>query len=1083
MMWLVELSIRRQVFAVMIIAALVGLGMLSMDRIGVALFPNIELPYVSVTTVLEGASPETMESEISDIIEESINTIDGIESLQSFSSEGLSRVLVEFDLQEDVNIKVQDVRDKVQIARANLPADAKPSIVDKVDPDATPIISVLIAADRPIREITAFAEDIAKEELQRIPGVGSVNMVGGREREIRIWLDNDRLRSFGISAEDVHRAIQRENIEIPGGLLEVDQGRHEFGIKTIAEARSTKEFSELPIAYHDNGVLLRVKDVAAVEDALEDARSAAFLNSKRGVSLDVRKQSGRNSVEVANAVKETVTRLRSLAPKGMNIIVTRDTSKFVKSSVRDVSTDIQIAILLVTLVTFLFLLNYRATLIVIIAIPTSLVATFFGFYVMGFTINLTTLLALTVAIGLLVDDAIVVIESIFKELEAGKPPMQAALDGTNKVGLAVLAGTAATLAVFVPIAFMGGVVGRLFLQYGLAVVFSVSVSLLVALTLTPMLASRWLKTAEIDSRFRPIDNFWKGVDKAYSRIVVQAIRYRYFVLLIAIASLFVGAWFAANVPKGFISRTDRSEFLGSVELPLGTGMNSAEKVASQISDAFLDIKYVDDVFISIGAGAQGSTNKLDLYVSISPKKDRYGKAGGDQFEIMDKARAALIIAAPDTLKTSISEVPWVGGTNSSIDIDLILRGSDLNLIGRYADEIASKMKTSPLFSDSRTTFVNGRPEAQIIVSRERAADQGVSARAIATTARIALGGLDTASFEDGGKRYDVRLRLQENQRQSLQDLSQVQVTAMNGKLVDLGAVSEFTFASGPAQIDRFDRVRKISVHASAATGIALGEATDALLSIIEQNPPPDGVSYLVDGMADSMQDTVAAIVFALIIALLSLYMVLASQFNSFSQPLIIMLTAPLSFSGAFAGLYFFGLELSLFAQIGLIGLMGIVMKNGILLVDRANQLMDGGMPGREAIAQACPERLRPVLMTALSAIFGMIPVAIASSDAAEWRNELGALIIGGLTTSTLLTLVVVPAAFMLPRDLARIVNVGYGHTKTQAHYLFELFAYLVGDPFVRSWRQFVRRLRWRLREVLGVITYYVTRKIRPNKMP
>jgi HAE1 family hydrophobic/amphiphilic exporter-1 len=1076
MMWLVELSIRRQVFAVMIIAGLVGLGWVSMDRVGVALFPNIELPYVSVTTVLEGASPETIETEITDVIEENINSIDGIKSLQSFSSEGVSRIQVEFEVQEDVNIKVQDVRDKVQISRGDLPSDAKPSIVDKVDPAAAPIISVLISADLPIGQITDFADNVVKEALQRISGVGSVSLVGGRDREIRIWLDNNRLRSFGITAEDVHRAIQRENIEVPGGVLDIAGGAKEFGIKTISDANSAKEFEELAIAYHENGVLLRVKDVATVEDGLEDARSSAFLNGTRGVSLEIRKQSGRNTVSVSNAVKAEVERMRSLAPKGVKLIVTQDSSKFVESSIHDVNFDIQIAILLVTLITFIFLLNFRATLIVIIAIPTSLISTFFAFYLMEFTINLTTLLALTVAIGLLVDDAIVVIESIFKELEHGKPPLQAALDGTKKVGLAVLAGTVATLAVFVPIAFMGGVVGSFFLQYGLAVVFSVSVSLLVALTLTPMLASRYLTNANIDPRLRFISNFLDRVDLYYAETVKQAIRHRYWVILLGLLSLVVGAWFAAKVPTGFVSRTDRSEFLGSVELPLGTGIKSAEQAAANISGAFLDIKYVEDVFISIGTGVQSSVNKLDMYVALTPKGERYGRPGADQFEIMDEVREALAEVAPDTLKTSISEVPWVGGTSSNIDLDLILRGTDLNLIGRYANTIVEEMKRNELFSDPATTFVDGRPEAQIRVDRRRSADLGVSARSVATTARIALGGLDTASFEDGGKRFDVRLRLLEGQRQSLQHLSNVQVKASNGKLVDLGAVSALSYESGPSQIDRYDRARKISVQASAATGVALGDATDALLQIVKLNPPPDGVSYVLKGMASSMQETVSSIVIALAIALITLYMVLASQFNSFSQPLLIMLTAPLSFSGAFAGLYFFGLELSLFAQIGLIGLMGIVMKNGILLVDRANQLIEGGMTGQEAITKACPERLRPVLMTALAAVFGMIPVAISTSDAAEWRNELGALIIGGLSTSTLLTLIVVPAAFMLPRDVARIATSAHRKLSVQANDAFEIFAYFIRDPMASWFRQYKRKSLYNLRDFRTLIALSFDRK-------
>ncbi|MCR9077920.1 MAG: efflux RND transporter permease subunit [Hyphomonadaceae bacterium] len=1019
MMGIVKTSIRRPVFAVMMIAALVGLGWISIGRLGVDLFPNVEFPYVSVTTTLEGASPETIESEVTDIIEENVNTIDGIESLQSFSTEGVSSILVEFALTTDINVKVQDVRDKVQLALAELPSDVDPPVVDKVDPDAAPIISVMIAGDIPIREITAFADDIAKEEIQRIRGVGSVSIVGGRDRAIRVWLDNNRMRSFGVTADDVRMAIQSEHAELPGGRLEVAGGTREFGVKTLAEATTPAGFADLPVAYRENGVAIHVGDVARMEDGLEDERSAAFLNGRRGVSLDVRKQSGRNTVEVSRAVKSAAERLRTIAPDGVEIVVTRDVSKFVESSIKDVGHDLQIAIGLVVAVTFIFLLNVRATLIVAIAIPTSLVATFFGFYLMGFTINVLTLLALTVAIGLLVDDAIVVIESVTTELENGKPPMQAAYDGTKKVGLAVLAGTAATLAVFVPIAFMSGIVGRFFFQYGLAIVFSVTVSLIVALTLTPMLASRILKHGKTAFWLRPIESLWDGVDRVYGHIVSWAVTLRYPVLLLAAGSVIVGGWYAARVPSGFTSKADRSEFQGTIELPLGIGITASSDVANDVARSLLDVEHIEDIFITIGAGAQSDTNVLSLYASLTPKSDR----AKSQFVIMDEARAAIASAAPTAVKTSVLEVPWVGGTGSGgTDIDLILKGPNLEEIAGYADELVQRMRAHSAFSDPRTSYQSGRPEAQILFNRLRAGDQGVSARTLASTSRIALGGLNVASFEDGGKRYDVRLRLDDLQRETISDLSRVQVRGVDGRLVDVGSVAKIQFASGPAQIDRKDRSRKVSVLAITATGSSLGEASGALLQMIEDVPPPPGITFEMGGMAKSMAETAVAIGFALLFAFIVLYMVLASQFNSFVQPLIIMLTAPLSFSGAFAGLYYFGLESSLFAQIGLIGLMGIVMKNGILLVDRANQLMAEGVPSGDAIRRACPERLRPVLMTALSAIFGMVPVALATSDGAEWRNALGALLIGGLSTSTILTLLVVPAAYMIPGDVANIAK-------------------------------------------------------------
>ncbi|HAQ77516.1 MULTISPECIES: efflux RND transporter permease subunit [Hyphomonadaceae] len=1019
MMWLVDISIRRAVFAVMLIASLVGLGLMSMGRLGVDLFPDVEFPYVNVTATLDGASAETMESEVTDILEEYINTIDGIETLQSFSSEGRAQILIEFNLSSNAREKVQDVRDKVQVALAELPADMDPPIVDKVDPDAAPIISVMIAGDLPIAELTAFADDVAKERLQRLDGVGAVKLVGGRERAVRIWLDNERLRAFGVTADDVRRAIQSEHAKLPGGRMETDARTREFGVKTVAEVTLANGFADLPVAYRENGVTIRISDVARVEDGLEDERSAAFLNGRRGISLDIRKQSGQNTVEVSHKVKAAAEDLRALAPAGVTIVATRDVSKFIESSIEDVTHDVVIAIGLVVAVTFVFLLNFRATIIVALAIPTSLVATFFGFYLLGFSINVLTLLALTVAIGLLVDDAIVVIEAIMKELEEGKPPLEAALDGTRKVGLAVVAGTAATLAVFVPIAFMDGIVGRFFFQYGLTIVFSVSVSLLVALTLTPMLASRILTSSGVSPVFRPLEAFWDSTDRAYAGLVKLAVRFRIVVILIACASVFAGAWYAARVPSGFTSRADRSEFQGSIELPLGTGVVSALDAAQKIDAELRKIEHVEEVFVSIGAGAQADARVIDLYASLTPKQER--QTG--QFEIMDQARKAIRIASPEAVKISVLEVPWVSGTTSgSSDIDLLLKGSDLNSLAQYGDHLVREMRARPDFADVRTSFESGRPEAQILFDRTRAGDQGVSARALADTARIALGGLDAGTFEEGGKRYDVRLRLEEDQRESVRDFDRIQVRGADGRLVDIGAVSRVEFASGPSQIDRSDRARKISVLASSATGVSLGEATTTLIKVLEVNPPPAGITYSVGGMSERMQETAGAIGFALLLALLALYMVLASQFNSFVQPLLIMVTAPLSFSGAFAGLYYFGLESSLFAQIGLIGLMGIVMKNGILLVDRANQLIAEGMTERNAILQACPERLRPVLMTAFSAIFGMVPVALATSDGAEWRNALGALLIGGLTSSTILTLVVIPAVFMIPSDVANVVR-------------------------------------------------------------
>ncbi len=1010
-MWLADLSIRRPVFAVMIIGALVVLGLISIGRLGVDLFPRVEFPYVSIITTLEGAAPDTVESEITDIIEENVNTISGIRQVRSISSEGYSQVNIEFELEENIDVKAQDVRDKIAIALKDLPDDIDQPIIEKLDPDSSPILSIVVAGNVSIGELTVFADEVAKEAIQKIPGVGSVSLVGGRKREMRIWLDAIMMRAHRVTADDVVNAIRAEHTELPGGRMEVSGLTREFGAKTIAEARSAEEFADLVVAFKPNGTTTRIRDVARVEDGLEDERTFAQLNGQASVSLEVRRQSGRNTVDMARAIKAELEKLRAIAPKGINLIIARDTSRFIESSINDIQFDLQIAFLLVAFITFFFLLNWRSTFIVALAIPTSLISTFFAFYIFDFTINLMTLLALTVAIGLLVDDAIVVIESIQRNIDEGMDKAEAARRGTKRVGLAVLAGTFATLAVFVPIAFMSGVIGRFIFQYGLAIVFAVSVSLLVALTLTPMLSSRFLTVSSATGRYlAPIEAFHQKMEVLYGRIIRTAVRHRYLVLLGALGSVMIGAWFAAGVPGAFISSSDRSEFQGSIELPVGYGIGEAKIAAARLQDSFSKIDNITGVFITVGADSQAKTNKLDLYALLTPKQERRQS----QRFIMDQARHSVISTVPEATKSSIVQVPWVSGSGvSNVEIEYAVRGSDLDAINIYVNALIGDMRKSGLFTDIQSSFEAGRPEIQIVVDRLRAGDLGVSARTLAITTRTVIGGVEAGTFESNGKRYDIRVRMKEDQRQNIRQLELIQVRAENGRLMDLVSLADIKYATGSAQVDRLDRARKISILANGALGVALGTSTEKFDELIAKRPLPQTMTGSYEGGARRMKETKKTILFAFMLALIALYMVLASQFNSFSQPFVIMLTAPLSFSGAFAALYFAGQDLSLFAQIGLIALMGIVMKNGILLVDRANQLQSEGATPKEAILTAGPERLRPVLMTAFAAIFGMLPVALATSDGAEWRNAMGFIIIGGLSSSTLLTFVVVPAAYVL----------------------------------------------------------------------
>ncbi|MES1990298.1 MAG: efflux RND transporter permease subunit [Pseudomonadota bacterium] len=1025
-MWISDISIRRPVFAVMIIMALVVLGWISIGRLGVDLFPKVEFPVVSVSTNLEGASPDAIESDVTDPIEEEVNTTSGIDSLTSVSAEGVSQVNVQYKLNEDVDVKAQDVRDKVARARANLPDDAKQSIVEKLDPDAQPILTVMIAGDMPIKDLTHFADKTIKEGLQRIQGVGSITIVGGRDREVRIWLDADKMRSYAVTADDVTAAVRREHADIPGGKLDTAGRMSEFSVKTKGEVSNVADFGDLIVAFRPDGAPTTIGDVATIEDGMADETSYAQLDGQRGVSLQIRKQSGQNTVEVARAVRKAVDELRKLAPQGVSMKIARDSAVFIEGSAEDVFVDIQIGIALVVIVTLAFLLSIRATMIVAIAMPTSLISTFFAFYMADFTINMMTLMALSMAVGLLVDDAIVVLESIYRKLEEGYPPMQAASLGTQEVGLAVLAATMSVCAVFVPIAFMDGIVGRFFFQYGLAITFSVLVSLLVSLTLTPMLSSRLLKAHDHDQAdMNPVARFFASsydkIDAAYGRLLAVALNWRWTVMGLALLSIVIGVMVARTLPSAFDSRADRSEFLANIELPLGVGLNETTQVAERISLALKKVEHINTVFFTVGDGAQQNANEAAFYVGMTPKKDR----DVSFLKIMSQARDAMIKSAPEVKHLSVSDVPWISsGSFGTYLINYAISGPDLDVLEEKANEVVAKMRANPIYADAKSSYDSGKPELQVHINRARAADLGVPVRALAETVRTMVGGVKAGSFEEYGQRYDVRVRLAEDQRDDIAKLSLIQVRGPDGQLIDINNVASFDIASGPAKIERQNRSRRIQILANMAPGVSLGPATAQVETYLKDLHLETGYIWSAEGQAKSMKETGAAIGFAFLLALTALYMILASQFNSFAQPAVIMLSAPLSFVGAFISLKLSGLEMTMFTQIGLLALMGLVMKNGILLVDYTNQLREKGLALKEALLQAGPVRLRPVLMTQIATICGMIPVAISTSQGAEMRNAMAYVAIGGLISSTALTLVVVPVSYSLMEGGRRNISKG-----------------------------------------------------------
>lgn len=1014
-MWLSDLCIRRPVLACMMIGGLLVLGMISMGRVGIDLFPSVEFPYISIETTLDGASPGTVETEMTDPLEEEVVAISGIESLQSVSSEGYSQLYVEFGLSENVDVKAQDVRDKINLATPNLPEGIDLPKVSKTDPDSEPILTIMLSGPLSIRELTTFAEDQVKERLQRVPGVGGIQIVGGREREIRIWLDALKLRGFGITVDDVINAIRREHAEIPGGRMDYKGGLSEYTIKTKGEVNRVQDFENIVVVQKGQG-FVRVRDVARVENGLEDERSYAELDGVPGVSLGVRRQSGTNTVEVARAIKAEIEKIRAEAPSDIRLVVARDVSRFIESSVRDVTFDIILGIGLVVVVTLAFLLSIRATLIVATAIPTAIITTFFAFYTLDFTINMITMVAISLTVGLLVDDAIVVLESIHREVELGSDPKVAASKGTKNVAAAVVAATLSVMAVFLPIAFMSGIIGKFFYQYGLTIAVAVAISLFVSLTLTPMLSSKLLKqNTGHGFLFRVFDGGYTLLEQFYRRALAISFRVRWLVLIIAGASVYMGIHFAAQIPIAFQSKTDRSEFLSIVELPLGTGIVETKRIGARVGKAIGALDNVDLVFLSIGAGAQGKTNVIDYYIGITPKAER----DINQQEILDRVREEITAVVPEAKFVGMKEISWSSSSNFfTADVEVALRGPDLEKLNAYSEIMMSEMQRSGKFVDIKSTFELGKPEVQVLIDRDRASDLGISIRDIASTVRATMGGSDITTFEEFGSRYDVRARMEESYRDDLSKFGFLQIRAADGTLVDFRSVAEVVLASGPAQIDRLNRSRKISVLGNAPAGLAVGDLINEMDDIISGLDLEAGYEASYQGASEQVGETIQAILFAFGLALVALYMILAGQFNSFAQPIVIMSTAPLSFVGAFTLLALTGSELSLFAQIGMVALMGLVMKNGILLVDYANQAIDRGQTAKEAMLEAGQLRLKPVLMTATSTIFGMIPIAIATSDGAEFRTAMGIIVIGGLLSSTLLTLFVVPTVYTLFDDVA-----------------------------------------------------------------
>ena len=1007
-MRLPEIAIKRPVFISMIGIALIVFGIVAFPRLALDLFPKVDFPVVNITTKLVGASPEIMEVDVTDNIEEAVNTINGVKSITSRSMEEYSIVTVEFYLERNLEQAAQDVRDKVAAVRNILPRDTDPPVIEKISPEDQPIIWIAVWGDRSVKDLTHYADKILKRDIEKIPGVGSVTMSGGRTRQVRIWIDRARMDKASLTADDIKMALGREHKEVPGGRVE--NTRTEYVVKTKGEYETPAAFNDLVIAYR-NGRLIKLRDIGSAEDGLEDERSLTRYDGKTSVGLSVKRQSGENTVAVAERVKEAVAKVKP--PEGMKLDITFDQSKFIRRSIEDVQVSLWLGAVLAILIIFVFLRSVRSTLISAVALPTSVIATFAFIQAFGFTLNNMTMLGLSLSIGILIDDSIVVLENIYRRMEEGEAPMQASLEGSSEIGLAVMATTFSIVAVFVPVAFMKGIVGKFFFEFGITVTVAVLISLFVSLTITPMLTSRFLSYSKKHGKvYMFLERGFDRIFDVYEPLLALALRNRLKVIGLAVASVVAGLLLFGILGKEFLPTEDQGRYLVRLETPIDYSLPRADAVMRKVDEELRKRPEILSTFYVTGADLTPDVNKSRIYVNMKERKDRTTV----QIDSMKQVRDSLA-SRPD-LKSSVELVAMVGGGMRSSPIQLMIQGRDLEDLNSRTLAIRDQFAKLPGVVDVDTTIETGKPEVRIRIDRDRAANLGVSASTIGSTINTMIGGEIVGKYKDEkeGERYDITARLVASDRNQPADINSLWLHSTTGELVRLKDVTTTETGKGPTIIMHYNRQRAATLFAGTEKTKPMGQAMTDLNEIVKKNSSPD-ISTRYVGMADAMLDSFKNIAFALAIAVIMVYMILASQFESFVHPFTIMFSLPVSLIGAMGLLYLTGERVQIFSLIGVIMLMGLVTKNAILLIDYTITLRKRGMTREEALMKAGPVRLRPIVMTTAAMVFGMLPTALKIGEGAESRAPMAIAVIGGLITSTLLTLVVIPVVYTLVDDL------------------------------------------------------------------
>jgi HAE1 family hydrophobic/amphiphilic exporter-1 len=1042
---LAEICIRRPVFAAMIILALVVVGAASFFRLGIDRFPSVDLPTVAVRTSLPGASPEEIESEVTRPIEEIVNTVDGIDQLRSVSAAGVSIVIVTFKLDRNIDTAAQDVRDRVSTVIRELPEDATPPVVQKFDNDSAPVLTIALSADRSLRELTELADKIVKVQLERAGGVGEVNVVGGLERAINVWVDAERLAAYRIPITQVREALRRQNADIPGGNVEA--GRREMTLRTVGRYAEPRDFNELVVA-DMNGAQVKVRDVGRVEDGTKEQRSIARLNGMPTVTLEIRRQSGANTVAVIENAKRELARVSAQMPNDVKLEIIRDQSRYIGAALHEIETHLVLGSILACLVVLAFMRSWRSTIIAGVAIPASVIATFGMMRALDFTLNSVTMLALVLMVGVVIDDAIVVLENIFRFVEEKKMrPMEAARAATKDIGMAVLATTFSLVVIFLPVSFMSSISGRFLYQFGITASVAILVSLLVSFTLTPMMSARLLRAEDAGGDGHGGDAGEEGaasrrglyarVDRGYARLLGFAMRHRLSVSIVAVLVIASSVPLYRMVKQEYIpTDVDEAEFEIGVTAPEGTSLATMNEAMLAVENEIRSTPGVRLVLASAGGSFLGSVNQGGAYVRIAPHEERTfsltklwesikrgrpldaWRGNYTQRDVMQEVRARLRKFAP--LRASVRNAPSFNLGGANFDIDFVLRGPELLALSKYAEALREKALKLGGIVDADTTLKLDKPELRVQIDRARAGDLGVDTSAIATSLRLMVGGDEEVSrFRDASvnEDYDVQLRLTDRDRKDAATISRLYVPSSRGGLVRLDSLVTIKEETSPSRIDRLDRQRQVSLRAGVAPGFALADRLEALRGAVAELNLPAAYTTAVSGRGRELERTFGEFIWAFLLSIIFMYMILASQFESTIHPVTILLSLPLAVPFALFSLWATGDTLNLYSALGVLVLFGVVKKNSILQIDHMNNLRARGMERGRAIMQGNRDRLRPILMTTLALVAGMTPLALGTGPGAEERRSIAVVVIGGQTLSLLLTLIVTPVAYSLFDDL------------------------------------------------------------------